>query len=214
MLNPSGGATYDAGGLCGLLFCPQTDKRAESPSFSTIGFNSIAVSFNYIENGDGLNDNATFWYYDGTSWAQIEDMPKTSVCGGGQGMWVTRTISLPASANNNPNIKIAFRWVNNDDGVGTDPSFAVDNIVVKSTTLSVSEFDLDSQIKFYPNPVNDILKIEAKKSGNYQIINESGQVVKEFYVIENTVNTIHLENLSSGVYFIKNEKISKKIIIK
>jgi len=37
---------------------------------------------------------------------------------------------LPASANNNPNVKIGFRWINNDDGDATDPSFAVDDIVL------------------------------------------------------------------------------------
>jgi PKD repeat protein len=34
------------------------------------------------------------------------------------------------SADNNPNVKIGFNWTNNDDGIGTDPSFAVDNITL------------------------------------------------------------------------------------
>src|SRR5690606_31806825 len=35
---------------------------------------------------------------------------------------------------NNANVKIGFRWVNNDDGVGTDPSFAVDDITLTIPT--------------------------------------------------------------------------------
>ena len=68
------------------------------------------------------------WYFDGATWTQIDNMPKTIVCGSGQGQWGTRTIVLPASANNNANVKIGYRWVNNDDGAGSDPSFAVDDI--------------------------------------------------------------------------------------
>ncbi|MFM2190187.1 MAG: hypothetical protein RL491_573, partial [Bacteroidota bacterium] len=32
------------------------------------------------------------------------------------------------------NIKIGFRWVNNDDGIGTDPSFAVDDITLSTAS--------------------------------------------------------------------------------
>jgi hypothetical protein len=132
------GASYDAGGYCGLLGSTPstaTDKRAESPAINCTGQSGISVSFNYMEFGDGTNDNATLWYYDGSAWSQIDDMPKTACCGGTcngslQGKFTARTVALPASANNNANIKIAFRWVNDDDGTGTDPSFAVDDVTL------------------------------------------------------------------------------------
>ena len=131
------GAAYDAGGLCGILSCPQTDKRIESPTINLTGQTNVSVNFEFIEGGDGTNDNATLWYFDGVAWAQIDDMPKSSTsCSGGQGIWATRTIALPASSNNNANVKIAFRWVNNDDGVGSDPSFAVDNITLTIPTTT------------------------------------------------------------------------------
>lgn len=126
------GAAYDAGGLCGLLSCPQTNKRIESPFINCSGQTGINLNFTYIENGQGATDNATVWYFDGTSWVQISDPAKTATGCGGQGIWTSTSIPLPASANNNPNVKIGFRWVNNDDGVGTDPSIAIDNV-----TLSV-----------------------------------------------------------------------------
>jgi hypothetical protein len=44
---------------------------------------------------------------------------------------------LPASANNNPNVRIGFRWINNDDGDATDPSFAADDVEVTGTPDSV-----------------------------------------------------------------------------
>ncbi|MBS1764286.1 MAG: T9SS type A sorting domain-containing protein [Bacteroidetes bacterium] len=152
VFNPNGGAAYDAGGLCGILYCPETNRRAQSPVINCSGKSNISLSFNYIEYGDGTNDNATLWYYDGSTWTQIADMPKTSCCGGTcngfrQGKWTAYSITLPASANNNANVQIGFKWQNNDDGVGTDPSFAVDDIA-----LSVASSDVFTAEYFRANP--------------------------------------------------------------
>ncbi len=141
VFNPPGGAAYDAGGLCGILFCPQANRRTESPVINCTGRTNVYVKFDYIENGEALNDNATLQYFDGAVWSTVHDMRKTPTgCAGGQGQWTTRIVFLPASANNNPNVRIAFRWVNNDDGVGTDPSFAVDNIIVNSNDAFTAEY--------------------------------------------------------------------------
>lgn len=127
------GAAYDAScppALCG--FCcscnsSQTDQRAESPVINLAGITSPTLSFTYMEGGQTTSDNATLWYFDGATWAQIADMPKTALCSG-QGTWTAYSIALPASANNNANVRIGFRWVNNNDGSGADPSFAVDDV--------------------------------------------------------------------------------------
>ncbi|MEO6883419.1 MAG: T9SS type A sorting domain-containing protein [Bacteroidia bacterium] len=126
------GASYDAGGLCGLGICVKTDKRAESPTINCTGLTGITLAFDYIENGQAGSDYATVWYYDGTTWTQIATPAQTVVCGSGQGQWTAYSIALPASANNNANVKIGFRWVNNDDGLGTDPSVAIDNVTLSA----------------------------------------------------------------------------------
>ena len=125
------GATYDAGGLCGLIACPQTNRRAVSPVINLTGKSNIKLAFDYIENGDGANDDGSVWYYDGTTWSMLYNTPKTTLCGV-QGTWTHDSVMLPASANNNPNVKIGFNWVNNDDGVGTDPSYAIDNVTLNA----------------------------------------------------------------------------------
>jgi gliding motility-associated-like protein len=131
------GAAYDAGGACGFFFCPETNRRIESPTINLTGQTSVSINFEYIEGGDLTVDNATLWYFNGATWSQIDDMPKSSTAGcSGQGRWGNRTVALPASSNNNANVKIGFRWVNNDDGVGTDPSFAVDNITLTIPTTT------------------------------------------------------------------------------
>ncbi len=134
VFNPAGGAAYDAGGLCGFLFCPETNRRSESPTINCTGKTTISVNFNYIEGGQTTLDDATLYYFDGAVWTLIDNMPKTLTGCGGQGLWTSRTVALPVSADNNPLVKIAFRWVNNDDGAGVDPSFAVDNITLSTPT--------------------------------------------------------------------------------
>ena len=142
------GAAYDAGGYCGLLGSTpstKTDKRAESPTINCTGQTGISVSFNYMEFGETTLDNATLWYFDGSAWSQVDDMPKTACCGGAcngtrQGQFTARTVALPASANNNPNVKIAFRWVNDDNGNGTDPSFAVDDVTLGTAPVGADSY--------------------------------------------------------------------------
>jgi len=46
VFNPTGGAAYDAGGLCGLLFCPQANRRTESPIINCTGQSTITLNFN------------------------------------------------------------------------------------------------------------------------------------------------------------------------
>ncbi len=124
------GASYYEGiaGFCGILPCGATDKRVQSPIINCTGQTNITLDFDYIEGGNTI-DNATLWYFNGSTWSQIADPAKTFDVGcSPQGLWTHYTIALPASANNNANVRIGFRWVNNEDGDGTDPSFAVDDI--------------------------------------------------------------------------------------
>lgn len=133
------GATYYEGieAFCGFFPCGSTDKRVESPTINCTGHTSISLSFTYLEGGNAI-DNATVWYFDGSTWTQVDDPPKTfSPSCSPQGQWAARTIVLPASANNNPSVRIGFRWVNNDDGDATDPSFAADDVLVSGTPDAV-----------------------------------------------------------------------------
>ncbi|MES2798586.1 MAG: gliding motility-associated C-terminal domain-containing protein [Bacteroidota bacterium] len=138
VFNPAGGAAYDAGGLCGFLFCPQSNRRAESPAISSIGQSGLTLNFNYIAKGDIPNDQATVWYNDGTGWYQLGAALNSTICGGGQGQWTAYSSALPASCNNIANLKVAIRWVNNDDGAGTDPSVAINDVTVSAALIGCS----------------------------------------------------------------------------
>lgn len=114
-----------------------TNIRAESPTISCVGQTNIVCTFVYMETGENLDDDGSFWYFDGVTWVMADQIAKSNNAGcSGQGKWTAYSVNLPASANNNPNVKIGFVWKNDGDGVATDPSFAVDDIKLTSNPTS------------------------------------------------------------------------------
>jgi hypothetical protein len=202
-----GGASYDAGGLCPTFFCVITNSRAQSPVIDCSQYHLMTVTFNYMEFGDGSIDDATFWVYDGSTWTQVDALAKTACCGGPcngtrQGQWTSITLSMPVSTDFNPNVKIGFNWTNNDDGNGTDPSFAIDDIAVTGRLVtSVSEIN-PSSIHIYPNPAKDELTV-SQPSGltlHYVLCDISGREVLASSLQQKKID---ISALNAGCYFVQ-----------
>ncbi len=114
-----------------------TDKRVESPTIDCSGKSSIILEFDYMANKYSYYDYGYVWYSDdnGTSWDSITSRLVSGFCptyGEHKGYWKHYNILLPSTSNNNPNVKIGFRWKNNDDCVGTFVSIAIDNLKLSS----------------------------------------------------------------------------------
>lgn len=110
-----------------------TDKRAVSPIIDCTGQFGIDLAFDYIS-ASSATDLTSIDYFDGTNWQELQPLGD-SPPGCAPGMtWATITIALPASANNNPDVQIGFRWENNADGIlntpvdGLGKSVAIDNV--------------------------------------------------------------------------------------
>ena len=87
-VGPDSAATYLTGVFCSSFsVCSSTHKRVESPVINCSGHSSITVSFIYIEGGELSDDDATLWYFDGSSWAQLDPLAKTTVCASTSGTW-------------------------------------------------------------------------------------------------------------------------------
>jgi PKD repeat protein len=131
------GASYNAGPTFGGED-PTTDKRAVSPPISTLGKSGLTIDFQWIENGSGTNDDGSVEYSTngGTTWNLLVNLSKTSTCPSGQGLWTAYSAALPATCENIADLRIGFRWKNNSDGVGTDPSFAIDNVTLSEASGS------------------------------------------------------------------------------
>ncbi|MDX2361801.1 MAG: gliding motility-associated C-terminal domain-containing protein [Crocinitomicaceae bacterium] len=129
------GAAYNAGGGCPGFFCVITDARAESPAINLAGTN-MNLTFDYLHEGDGT-DQCELMYFDGAIWNSLGVLPNTGVgpCAGGQHLWAQYSWPVPAVLNGLPNFQLGFRWTN-DDGTGTDPSVAIDNIVISEVSVT------------------------------------------------------------------------------
>lgn len=124
------GAAYNAGPTFSGED-PTTSRRAESPLINTTGKTNITLSFKYIERGQAALDDASVYYSTdgGTNWTLLTNTAKTAnTCGASQGLWTAFTNALPVSCENITTLKIGILWVNDDDGSGSDPSFALDDM--------------------------------------------------------------------------------------
>lgn len=187
------GAAYDAGGLCGIFYCTNTNKMAQSPNISTIGLSGISIAFDYIEFGNGTLDDFYSVQYSvngGVSWTTISNPPKTLCCGGTcngtlQGKWTTYTsATLPATADNILNFRVAFIWKNNDDGIGSDPSVAIDNLTIRNLIILPIEL-----ISFTSEEKNNSIDISWKTA------------------TENNSDYFELQKSFDGISFTKLAKI-------
>ncbi len=141
------GATYDSGGNCdiaGTGASTETDKQIESPLIDCSSQSNITLSFKYLAVGT-VTDTASLWFSDGASgWEKLTTFT-SQFCFGGKGLWRTYSVQLPQTADFNPDVQIAFRWNNDDNGVGAT-SFAVDDI-----TLAASD-EFRAEYFGYTNP--------------------------------------------------------------
>jgi mRNA-degrading endonuclease HigB of HigAB toxin-antitoxin module len=81
---------------------------------------------------------------------------------------------------------------------------ACTNVVVG--TFANASFEKDETFVVYPNPNSGIVNIKSAVAGDYQLVNQLGQLLKTFKVEANVINTINIENMSDGIYFLKESK--------
>ncbi|NJM79932.1 MAG: T9SS type A sorting domain-containing protein [Flavobacterium sp.] len=86
------------------------------------------------------------------------------------------------------------------------------------TALGTNTFDSNVTFSMYPNPTSGILTIKTSIDGDFIIANQLGQTVKSFKVNGGIENSINIENLSDGIYFVKGTNgtqiSSQRLIIK
>lgn len=211
------GSTYLTGVFCSVNICSTTHKRVMSPLINCLGKSNIVVAFTYYEGGEAADDDATLVYSPdgGATWTTIDPLAKTAVgpCPLPGASWVEYSVSLPASADNNANVKIGFNWTNDNDGQGGDPSFAVDDIALLQAPQGIPETSVEN-IRIYAASENEIV-VDAR-GNNFRLVSVTDLAGR---VIGATVqdNRIQTGPLGSGVYFVTIEssglRITRKIAV-
>ena len=153
-----------------------TDTKVESPIIDCSGKQNIKLTFDYFSGGIPGSDHLSLYYFDGSNWILITNFGKSyenPICNGVAFWSASGDVTLPASANNNPEVKIAFKWQNaasiggNSEGV----SAAIDNINLTGDDYVVVN-NVDPTAKLAPLTISSKINnnktevIFSSKSGN------------------------------------------------
>ncbi len=130
--------------------------RLQSPTFSTVGYTKLNLSFDYICEGESSLDFGSLNYSidGGANWVVFGTNLE------GQGTATSFSIDLPAAAENVSQLRLGFRWDNNDS-VQNQPPFAVDNIVLtgvleSSTYIQTTVNSLSGFAEHYLGPFQTV----------------------------------------------------------
>jgi len=129
------GATYNAGdGGLGFIDATTHTRAVCSNVISTVNNQNLWIEFDYIGVGQSGADFGKIIYSidGGVNWLTMQTISPAPTCGNGQGLWTLFSAALPQSCMNIPNLKIGFEWVNDNDGAGSDPSLAINNVRILS----------------------------------------------------------------------------------
>lgn len=118
----------------------------------------------------------------------------------GSGGYVSATQELSGLAGQ---ASVYLRFAFGSDDSSANDGFAFDDVVITSETLSNKNFDNSPLFTYYPNPVNDILILNAQKNiSKIFVFNMLGQEVLRN--VPNAINSkLYLSTLKPGAYFVK-----------
>ena len=133
----------------------QTEQIAYlNQDIDATGLCNIVLTADFFLGGDsdGLKAHSTILYSTdgGATWKVVED--NLSSCShftaGTCNNWFRRSFALPADANNQPDLRIAFRWVddgdiNNTGDYALGASFNVDNLILTACDAPTPNFSVN-----------------------------------------------------------------------
>lgn len=105
--------------------------------------------------------------------------------------------------------RFAFVYTSTDE---QSASWEVDDVTILTTVEAIDEYQA-VRFDVYPNPVNDVVRINVESDAMVQIMDLAGRMVMNVNVIAGE-NTINVEGLNSGVYFVEINGSAVKFVKK
>lgn len=143
------GATYNAGdGGLGFIDAVTNKRALFASNINTMNTQNVSLEFDYIGMGQPGFDFGTVLYSTdaGVTWNTLQPIAPGQTCASGQGLWAHASIPLPAQCMNITTLRIGFQWQNDNDGAGSDPSLAINNVKITAPNQPsvAASFDLSS----------------------------------------------------------------------
>jgi hypothetical protein len=115
-------------------------------------------------------------------------------------------------------IRIVSKWDTTTNCSYPTESFYTDTVLWDNCTVNTVNLIDEKQVKIYPNPARDVLKIETSQGirpRKIQLISINGAIIKSF---EPDERLLDIQSIPSGFYFLKIEMedgyfLIKKVII-
>lgn len=129
------GATYNAGdGGLGFIDATTNKRTYNNVNINTMNTGNLNLSFDYIGIGQPGADfgNVVYSVDGGSNWSVLQVINAATTCASGQGLWSSVVALLPVSCSNISTLRIGFEWHNDNDGAGSDPSLAINNLKITS----------------------------------------------------------------------------------
>lgn len=102
---------------------------------------------------------------------------------------------------------------------GTDANGCVSNktVAIKvNPCTGINEVTGDNGVEVYPNPNNGEFTVKSSVETDLIMVNQLGQVIREFHLNGNVDQKINVTGIAEGVYYIKsknNDSFNQKIIV-
>ncbi len=195
----------------GLAFNASTATQGETSNLTIGQTYLVVVKYKFIT-GD-FNDEVSLFVYSTT-----DAIPTSEPATPTLGPFTNTTSGSPAAPTADAPLlqAVVLRQDNTSQRITVDGIYVrtVWNLVDAGTVLSTNNFEL-SQIRLYPNPALNVLNVNINPdliNQPYSIIDGLGRVVLNGK-LNDVENTINVEQLSKGIYYLKlsNNKSSKFI---
>ncbi len=218
-----GGANNSSNYVIAYLYGTESITFDHEVNITSIDIANAVWAYHYMNGSDGV----------GTGTYTANDYFKMTITGMISGGTLTAPLEFYLADFTNGNSTILSDWATvdlsgfgtvvglqfqleaADNGTGTPYYFCMDDIVY-SNVSAVNDNVFENSISMFPNPANNSVNIQNIKETSLTINDINGKVVFSKKQCLETEN-IDLQNLNSGVYFVKiksNEKVAvKKLIV-
>lgn len=96
--------------------------------------------------------------------------------------------------------------------IGDYANNVIRKITMGATGITNAPYVSNTSTLVYPNPNNGSFNLKLKTVGHYTITNALGEIIKTVSV-KDVNETISINDLSQGIYFVTGENINQKVIV-